>query len=147
MQKRIKKNHVSPIKITRGNPGFTIIELVFAILILTALILMAYPIYNSYIQKAKVTVATASLDRIQKSLESYHLDNNKYPDNINFSNCMDNDGHRVFPSAFCDEIKKDIYSVDSYVIDGGGYILKARAKDDKHTLLTLTPSKNAKEGS
>ncbi len=147
MQRRIKNNHISLIKITRGNLGFTIIELLFVILILIVLILIAYPVYNSYIQKSKVTVATSTLDAIQKSLESYYIDNSQYPNNINFSNCMDDQGHSIFPSTFCNQISKDLYSVDSYAINiNSGYILQARANDDNHTQFTLTPSQVTQQG-
>jgi prepilin-type N-terminal cleavage/methylation domain-containing protein len=146
MHIRIKNNHSFLFKITRGHLGFTLIELLFAILILAVLVMLAFPLYSSYIQKAKMTIGVAALDRIQKSLESYHLDNNKYPDSINFSTCMDDQGHSVFPSDFCDQLKQDIFSFDSYTIDSGGYTLKAQAIDNKHTKLILTPSKNTKEG-
>lgn len=148
MQRRIKKKDTSLIRIILGSSGFTLLELLFAIIILMILIAIAYPIYNFYIDKAKLTIATSTLDSVQKALESYHLDNNKYPEKIDFSNCKDDQNHSVFSSDFCDRIKKDLYSpVESYELDNNqGYILKARARDKKHTLFTLTVSNITKEG-
>ena len=148
MQRRIKKNHVSSIRIIRGKSGFTLIELIVAILIIMVLIALAYPLYNFYIDKAKLTIAISTLDGAQKVLESYHLDKNKYPETIDFSNCTDDQGHSVFSSVFCDQMKKDLDNpAESYDInDKVGYILKVRARDRNHTLLTLTSSSITKEG-
>jgi prepilin-type N-terminal cleavage/methylation domain-containing protein len=146
MRGRIKKNHISLIRIIRGGSGFTLIELLYAIIILIILILIAYPLYNSYIDKARLTVAISTLNSVQKDLESYHMDNNKYPASINFSNCTDDLGHSVFPSDFCDQINRDLYPGESYSINDQSYILKARARDNKHTLFTLTASNITKEG-
>ena len=145
MKRRINNNHISLIRLKHGSSGFTLIELVFVILLLFILIAMAYPIYMSYVDKAKVTVAISALDSIQKSLESYHLDNNKYPDNIDFSNCMDDQGHSIFPSDFCTQINKDLDSPE-YAIGGSSYIVKAKARDKKHTKLTLNAVNITKEG-
>jgi Tfp pilus assembly protein PilE len=140
MQRRIKKHYISLIRIIRGSSAFTLIELVFSILIVMVLILIAYPIYTSYIDKAKLTIATSALDSVQKTLESYHLDNNKYPESFDFNSCIDDQGHKILPSVSCDQLNKDVI-LDSYnIVPISGYVFKARAKDRKNTLITLTPN-------
>lgn len=129
----------------QGCSGFTIIELVVALVILAVLMTIATSIYFNYINKAKLTVSISTIDTVSKSLESYHLDNNKYPESIDFTSCGDEQGHMVFPSGICDQIKQSLYSID-YSISGTGYVLTARAGDNKHTLLTLTEGKITQQG-
>lgn len=107
---------------------------------------IAFYIYTSYISKAEVTVATSTLNNVKKTLTTFNLDNGKYPASINFPSCVDEQGHTVFPSMLCDQIKEDLYSIESYSGSGTGYILTARAKDPKHTLLTLTESNITTQG-
>lgn len=146
MRRNISKNRISLIKIIQKHSGFTLLELCIAIGILLSLIAIAFSIYTVYINKARLTVAISTLDSVQKTLESYHLDNNKYPASINFDNCVDDQGRTVFSSDFCDQIKNDLYS-ENYAINGFGYVLTAQANDNKHTTMTLTESKITQQGS
>jgi prepilin-type N-terminal cleavage/methylation domain-containing protein len=146
MRKSIQQKSASSSRIIRKRSGFTLLELLIAIVILFSLIAIAFGIYRVYIDKARLTVAISTLDSIQKTLESYHLDNNKYPASINFDNCVDDQGHTVFPSDFCDQIKNDLYS-ENYAINGLGYVLTAQAKDNNHTSITLTESNITQQGS
>jgi prepilin-type N-terminal cleavage/methylation domain-containing protein len=146
MQRSLNKNSISGIRIEWGCSGFTIVELVIALIILAVLMTIATSIYVNYIDKARITVAISTLDNVSKNLESYHLDNNKYPESIDFTSCVDEQGHMVFPSGLCDQIKEELYSVESYSIGGASYVLTAKAKDNKHTLLTLTGGKITIQG-
>jgi len=149
MQKKVKEAPLFVKKIIRSCSGFTLIELATAIFVLFVLIAISVPVYSNYVNRARVTVAASTLDYVRKTLETYYMDNNKYPETINFATCVDEQGHAVFSSNLCEQIKKDIYSVEnyeSYVINDPGYRLKVRAKDTRHTLLTLTASKITKEG-
>jgi prepilin-type N-terminal cleavage/methylation domain-containing protein len=125
----------------RSRSGFTLIELMIVVFIIGILAAIAIPIYNGQINKAKITVAVSVLHSAEKSLEEYELDNRKYPGNINFTTCFDNEGRRVFPSGLCDQMNKDLYSIESYSLSGSSYVLTARARDDHHTLLTLSGGK------
>jgi Tfp pilus assembly protein PilE len=109
--------------------------------ILAVLITIGTTTYFFYINKAKLTVSISTLDFASKSLESYHLDYNKYPGSIDFTSCVDEQGHAVFLSDFCEQMKKELYSIESYSISGRNYILTAKARDDKNTLLTLSQGK------
>ncbi len=126
--------------------GFTVIELLVAMIILAVLISLAYLIYANYINKAKITIAENVLVNARDNLNLYNLDNNKYPDSINFDNCVDENSRAVFSESFCNQLRNDLSSIDnySYNIEDKKYTLTARAKDSKHTLITLTPDKITK---
>ena len=146
MRRRLKDKSISGMRIIRGRSGFTMIELVIVMLILAVLIAIATSVYFNYIDKARLTVAVSTIDNISKSLESYHLDNNKYPESINFTSCVDEQGRIVFLSGLCDQMKTELYSIESYSVSGTNYVLTARANDKIHSLLTLTGDKITQQG-
>ena len=141
MRRRLKDKSIFRMRRIGGCSGFTIIELIIVLTILAVLITIATATYFNYINRAKLTVSISTLDMVSKSLESYHADYNKYPESIDFTSCVDEQGHTVFLSDFCDQMKKDLYSIESYSISGTNYILTAKARDDKYTLLTLSGCK------
>jgi len=146
MRRSLKDKSISGMRIVQRCSGFTILELVVVLIIMAVLMTIATSIYFNYINKAKFTVSISILDTVSKTLESYYLDNNKYPESIDFTSCVDENGHMVFLSGFCNQIKEDLYSVESYSISGTSYVLTARAGDNKHTLLTLTGGKITQQG-
>lgn len=135
-----RKNLIDIIK-TRS--GFTVWEVLSAIIILVLIILIAANIYVNYIDKARITIAENVLNHARDNLSLYCIDNNKFPVIINFSNCIDENGHAVFSESLCDQLKTDLYSIESYIynIEDGKYVLIARANDKKHTPLKVTPEK------
>lgn len=135
-----KKKTFFSAGIIRNTPGFTIIELLVAMLLLAILAAIAYSIYSNYLNKAKIAIAESMLDHSRDNLELYNVDNGKYPESINFTNCADENGGAVFTRAFCDQLAKDL-TPESYVLDNRIYVLKARAKDNNKTLITLTKDK------
>jgi Tfp pilus assembly protein PilE len=136
--------------ISRPDPislsGFTILGLVIALAVLAVLVTIATYVYTGYISMAKVTIARSVLDDAGKTLFDYQLENGMYPDSIDFTSCVDDQGRRVFPSGLCDQIKEELYSIESYSISGTSYVLTARARDNKHTLLKLMEGKITKQG-
>jgi prepilin-type N-terminal cleavage/methylation domain-containing protein len=134
------------IRIMQGRSGFTLIELIVAMILLSILILIAFNVYTKYITKAKITVAENTLSHVRDNLNLYNIDNGKYPDSINFTDCVDENSHVVFSRAFCNQLSEDLYSIEnySYTPDDKKYSLTARAKDSKHTLITVTPDKITK---
>ena len=118
--------------------GFTILELIVSLLILAVLIAIATSLYLNYIGTARVTVANSVLDNAGKTLLNYEMDKGKYPASIDFASCSDENGSMVFPPSLCDQMKEEIYSVESYSRSDTGYVLTVRARDKKHSLLTLT---------
>jgi len=111
---------------------------------------IAIPAYNSYVDKAKKTVAISTLDTIRKDFELYHIDHQEYPPepaNIGaaesfFNDGTDSKGRNVFTSFMTDQIGTDITPV-SYTYNSAtatDYIFKAKARDKDQTEMTLTPS-------
>jgi len=146
MRRSLKDKTISGMRIVREYSGFTIIELVVSMIILAVLITIATSIYLNYISKARVTVANSVLDNAGKTLLSYEMDKGRYPTNIDFTSCSDDQGSIVFPPALCSQMKEELYSVESYSFNNTSYVLTVRAKDDKHTLLTLTEGKITIQG-
>ena len=145
MQRRLKEKSISGMRIVRGYSGFTILELMVVIIIVGVLAAIAFSVYTNFINNAKVTVAMSTLNHAGKALAIFNIDHNSYPASIDFSSCVDGQGNMVFTSELCDQIKKDLVSpIENYSISPTGFILTARAKDNKHTLLTLTESSTTK---
>jgi prepilin-type N-terminal cleavage/methylation domain-containing protein len=146
MQRSLNHKPNRGFRIIRVNGGFTLVEIVVVLAILAVLASMALFAYNSYIEKAKVTVATSTLDNVRKTLEVYHIDNGNYPANIDFAGCVDNQGRTVFPPVLCDQLKSDLFAVDSYVVSGQNYLLTVRANDSSHTVMKMTADNIAIQG-
>lgn len=141
MQKKVKRKTIFPIQIIKKRTGFTLIELIVAMILLSILILIGLSLYLNFINKAKVTLAENVLRQARDHLNLYHIDNNKFPYSINFSsNCVDESSLPALPQGFCDQLKQDLYSTNySYTAATQKYILTGRAQDSKHTLITVTP--------
>ena len=137
MEKFKKKKTFFPLRITKNTSGFTLIELLVAMILFGILVAIAYTIYSNYLNKARIAIAESTLDHARDNLELYSVDNGKYPESINFSNCTDENGGAVFTKNFCNQLAEDLIP-ESYVLDNGNYILKARDKDHNKTLITLT---------
>jgi prepilin-type N-terminal cleavage/methylation domain-containing protein len=140
---RRKKDKTSPLKnIIRKHSGFTLIELLVAMFLLSILILIAFILYLNYLDKAKITVAEHTLVQTRDNLNLYNIDNGAYPASINFTDCVDENNHAVFSETFCNQLKADA-SMENYIFnpDNKKYVLTARAKDSKKTLITVTPDK------
>jgi prepilin-type N-terminal cleavage/methylation domain-containing protein len=146
MRRILNDEKTAGMRIVRKPCGFTIIELIIALVILAVLITIATSIYLNYIGTARVTVANSVLDNAGKTLLNYEMEKGRYPASIDFASCSDNNGGMVFPPSLCDQIREELYSVDSYVLNDKSYVLTARARDKKHTLLTLTDGKITIQG-
>jgi hypothetical protein len=108
---------------------------------------MAFSIYSNYLNKAKVAIAESTLDNTRDNLEIYNIDNLKYPDSIDFTNCIDEKNRVIFHPTFCKRLTNDLDSIENYtyIPEDNSYVLKARAKDSKKTLITLTPQNIVKQ--
>lgn len=143
----IKGNRISVIQIIRGCSGLTVSGLVGVIIILAVVIAIAFSIYSSSINKARIAMAENALNDIQKDLKGYYRDNGRYPASIDFAlNCIDENGHVVFDSSLCSQLKSDLTSIESYKADSTGYIMTVRAKDNKNTIVTLDTDKITMQG-
>jgi type IV pilus assembly protein PilE len=58
--------------------GFTLIELMIAVVIVAILAAVALPSYNRYVQRGKISEATANLSTMRVKMEQYFQDNRTY---------------------------------------------------------------------
>jgi type IV pilus assembly protein PilE len=58
--------------------GFTLIELMIAIVIIGFLAMIAYPSYSDYVTRSKISEAVANLTDMRTKMEQYFLDNRTY---------------------------------------------------------------------
>jgi type IV pilus assembly protein PilE len=59
--------------------GFTLLELMIVAAVLAILAKVAFPNYQNYIKKARITDATSALADYRVKYENYFLDNKTYP--------------------------------------------------------------------
>lgn len=67
------------MKICLDNRGFTLIELILVVAILSVLMVSALMAYSSFRDKAKKVQALAQLKKIQLAIENLALDTNQWP--------------------------------------------------------------------
>ena len=122
--------------------GFTLIELLVVVAIIGVLAGIAIPAYNSYVDKARKTVAISTLDTVRKDFELYHIDHQEYPPKpIDFVTGIDNSGRTAFSATLLDQTNKDLTLVSyNTATNNSTYTLIAKAKDKDQTEITLTPS-------
>jgi len=64
---------------TRGQGGFSLIELMLVVAIIGLLSSIAVPMYMRSIRKAKRTALMAEASQVHAALKAFYIDNNKYP--------------------------------------------------------------------
>lgn len=138
-------NSIQSMSASRSS-GFTLVEILMVLAIITVLTAIAYPVYTSYINKAKITLGISTLENVRKTLEVYHLDNGNYPPDIDPATGKDSLGNIVLPTALLDEFKYNLFSMESYITAIDSYTLTVKAKDSKHTQLVLTPRQVITQG-
>jgi len=62
-----------------SNRGFTLLELLVVIVIIGLLAGYVAPRYFSQVGKSEIQVARAQIDALEKALDTYRLDNRRYP--------------------------------------------------------------------
>lgn len=60
------------------NRGFTLLELISVVLILSVLALIAYPIYSNYIEKARISAVRSALLENAHFMEKFYLQNGTF---------------------------------------------------------------------
>jgi len=58
--------------------GFTLVELMIAIAIMSVIVAIAIPAYDGYITEARIATARSNIDSLRLFLEDYRLDNGTY---------------------------------------------------------------------
>jgi general secretion pathway protein G len=62
--------------------GFTLVELLITVLIIGVLAAIAYPSYQYFINRSKVTTAKADIMRMEQALERYLSRMNEFPETL-----------------------------------------------------------------
>ena len=127
------------MKTIHRNKGFTMVELIVVVAIVTVLAGMAIPIYSSYVDKAKLTLSLSALSILKKALDSYSMEHGDYPGTLDFSAFTDQNGVAIADASVIDQIKGNVFSFDSYVVAASTYTLVAKGVDSSHTVITVTP--------
>ncbi len=63
----------------RGQPGFTLIELIVVVIVLAILAGVAVPRYFDYTQRAKVSMLAAEFKLIRRAVMQYRIDTREWP--------------------------------------------------------------------
>jgi prepilin-type N-terminal cleavage/methylation domain-containing protein len=72
----------APVAFLRRTNGFTLVELLTVVAVLSALALIALPAGTTYIAKARTARCLSDLQTINNEIQSYYIDKNAYPDNL-----------------------------------------------------------------
>ena len=62
----------------KPSSGFTLVELMIAVAIMSVIAVIAIPAYNGYITEARIATAQSNMNSLKLFLEDYRLDNGCY---------------------------------------------------------------------
>jgi len=65
-----------------GNRGFSLIELIVVVAIVSVLLLVAYPRYQSSVDRAEYVALLGSLQQLRTTIDHYYEDKGRYPDSL-----------------------------------------------------------------
>ena len=65
---------------SRTQTGFTLVELMIVVAILSVIGAIAVPAYNNYIRESRLGAARANVEPLRLAMEDYWLDNSTYAD-------------------------------------------------------------------
>jgi len=133
-----------PVRSLRA--GFTLIEILIVVATIAILSALSFPIYKTYIDKAKKTVSISTLETLRKSIEDYHILHGAYPPLIETATGGDGLGNSVMNAQLLDDFKKNIFSFESYSLTADEYTLTVKAMDSPHSLLQMSPNSIVTQG-
>lgn len=73
---------LNPDSSVKNHDGFTMIELVIVMAIISVLVIVAIPSFQYFVQKAKITRGIAEIKNIQFEITSFLIDNQQLPDSL-----------------------------------------------------------------
>ena len=133
------EQHLRFKAITARSSGFTLVELLIVVVIIGLLSAIAIPAYNSYVDKAKLTVSINTLESVRKAIDDYYSVSSSYPPNIDMTTGGDGSGRLVLDGIMLAEFKKNL-TLESYASPvSGSYTFTVRANNRQQTLLVLVP--------
>lgn len=119
--------------------GFTLIELMIVIVVISILATIAYPSYQQYIIRGKRAEARAALIDTAARLERYYSDNNQY-------SSIDNSLNNIY-SATTKKTENDYYTISATISDPyQKYTLKATPTFTDKECHIFTYENNGKRG-
>jgi len=70
------------MKFSRNRKGFTLLELMIVLAIISILATMAQPMFKTYVMRSKEAALKEDLFNLRNVLDQYYADNGKYPDSL-----------------------------------------------------------------
>jgi type IV pilus assembly protein PilE len=87
------------MKFQRRLRGFTLIELMVTVAVVSILAAIAMPSYGNYVRRSKVTEATSSLANMRVKMEQYFQDNRTYQNYVDAS-CIPATGSAIIDARY-----------------------------------------------
>jgi len=109
-----------------SSAGFTLLELMVAVIILAILAAIAMPMYSNYITKAKARSAQSDLVALSVVMESLYQRNLKYPD-LTGGKTSTTDETKTYAGGWSPSVDTFDYTIES--VTATSYELKATGKD------------------
>mgnify|MGYP000618408824 CR=1 FL=1 len=126
----------------RKSGGFTLIELVLTLTIIGVLTAIIAPNFNSLRIRAKETNVKSTASAIQIALESYYLNNNRYPTGTNIESLITElntdgvwSGNAINPFTQNAYTNSDTSGKITYSVNNDIYQLRAYAHDGTTVLI------------
>jgi len=89
----------------RYEEGFTLIELMIAIVIIGILATIAVPVYSNAVQESKISKAKADLRTLESAIEIYFIEKGEYPKEEKLEDSL---------SSYLKSLPKDPWANSSY---------------------------------